>query len=100
MDRTFFVYIMASGRNGTLYTGVTSDLLRRAYEHREGLTPGFTTKYGVKQLVWYEQYVTAHEAITAEKRIKRWRGRWKLELIEKLNPRWDDLYPSLIPGPA
>ncbi|MFN3585140.1 MAG: GIY-YIG nuclease family protein [Phenylobacterium sp.] len=92
--------MMASCRNGTLYVGMTNDLLRRAYEHREGLAPGFTAKYGLKLLVWFEQYETAHAAISAEKRIKRWRRRWKLELIEKLNPRWEDLYPGLVPGPA
>jgi len=97
VERTFFVYIMASARNGTLYVGVTSDLLRRAHEHREGLIPGFTKRYGLKTLVWYELFGTAHEAITNEKRIKRWRRRWKLELIEKLNPRWEDLYPTIAP---
>ena len=95
MERAFYVYLLASARNGTLYTGVTSDLARRVYEHREGLTGGFTAKYGVKQLVWYEVFPTADEAITAEKRIKRWRRVWKLELIEKMNPRWDDLYLTL-----
>ena len=88
MERTFHVYIMASQRNGTLYTGVTGDLSRRVYEHREG----FTKTYGVKMLVWYEAFPTADEAITSEKRIKRWRRAWKLELIEKLNPQWLDLY--------
>jgi putative endonuclease len=75
--------------------GVTSDLVRRVYEHREKLIKGFTTKYGVTRLVWYELFPRALEAIDAEKRIKRWRRRWKLELIEKLNPRWLDLYESL-----
>ena len=95
MERSFYVYILASQRNGTLYVGVTSDLARRVYEHRERLTPGFTAKYGVKTLVWYEDFPTADEAITAEKRIKRWRRSWKLALIEKMNPRWDDLYLTL-----
>ena len=73
MERTFYVYIMASRRNGTLYVGVTGDLSLRVHQHREGLTPGFTTRYGVKRLVWYEDFPTADEAISAEKRIKRWR---------------------------
>ncbi|MBX3485767.1 GIY-YIG nuclease family protein [Phenylobacterium sp.] len=94
MERTFYVYILASQRNGTLYVGVSGDLSRRIYEHRESLTPGFTTKYGVKHLVWYEDFPTADEAISAEKRIKRWRRRWKLELIEKMNPTWADLYET------
>jgi putative endonuclease len=92
VERIFYVYIMASQRNGTLYTGVTSNLSRRVYEHREGLIKGFTSKYGVTMLVWYEDFPTADEAITSEKRIKRWRRAWKLELIEKLNPQWLDLY--------
>jgi len=95
MERTFCVYILASRRNGTLYTGVTAYLARRVYEHREGLTPGFTTKHGVRILVWYGRYPTAHEAISAEKRIKRWRRSWKLELIEQMNPQWNDLYLTL-----
>jgi putative endonuclease len=92
VERTFCVYIMASQRNGTLYVGVTSDLSRRAYEHREGLIKGFTTRYGVTMLVWYERFPTVDEAITFEKRLKRWRRKWKLELIEKMNPQWLDLY--------
>ena len=92
MERSYHVYILASARNGTLYVGMTSDLAGRVYQHREGLTPGFTTKYGVKALVWYEDFPTADEAISAEKRIKRWRRAWKLQLIEKFNPQWRDLY--------
>jgi putative endonuclease len=92
MERIFHVYIMASKRNGTLYVGVTGNLSRRVYEHREGLIGGFTGKHGVKMLVWYEAFPTASEAITSEKRIKRWRRAWKLALIEKLNPQWLDLY--------
>ena len=92
MERSYHVYILASGRNGTLYVGMTGDLAGRIYQHREGLTPGFTTKYGVKMLVWYEDFPTADEAISAEKRIKRWHRAWKLELIEKFNPQWRDLY--------
>lgn len=90
--KPYFVYMLASKRNGTLYVGVTSNLSRRVYEHREGIIQGFTTNYGVKLLVWYEAFPTALEAIAAEKRIKRWRRAWKLELIERENPQWRDLY--------
>ena len=94
MER-YAVYILASRRNGTLYVGMTGNLARRVYEHREGFIPGFTQKYGVKLLVWYEHYPTALDAIGAEKRLKRWLRSWKLQLIEKINPRWDDLYLTL-----
>ena len=86
------VYIVASGRNGTIYTGVTSDLSRRAFEHREGLIPGFTARYGCKWLVWYERY---DDAIAREKQIKAGSRRKKLALIEALNPHWRDLYADL-----
>ena len=89
-----YVYIMASKRNGTLYIGVTSDLSRRVYEHREGLVEGFTEKYGCKLLVWYEEYPNIADAIQREKSLKRWFRKWKLELIEKLNPGWNDLYEN------
>jgi len=89
------VYIMASRRNGTLYTGVTSDLPRRAYEHREGLIPGFTSRYGCKLLVWYEGYEVMVDAIAREKQIKGGSRKKKLALIETLNPRWHDLYEQL-----
>jgi putative endonuclease len=95
MERAYWVYILASRQNGTFYVGVTSNLARRVYQHREGLIPGFTTDHGVKRLVWYEGLPTALEAIAAEKRIKRWRRRWKLELIERMNPEWEDLYLTL-----
>jgi putative endonuclease len=90
------VYIMASKRHGTLYTGVTSDLPRRAFEHREGLVKGFTEKYGCKMLVWYELHETMIEAITREKKIKAGSRAKKLALIEALNPNWEDLYGTLI----
>ena len=89
------VYIMASARNGTLYTGVTSDLSRRVFQHREGHVPGFTTRYGCKLLVWYEAYPTMLEAIAREKQIKGGSRTKKLALIESMNPRWVDLYESL-----
>jgi putative endonuclease len=85
------VYILASLRNGTLYVGVTSDLLARIHRHREGAIPGFTRDYGVKRLVWFERHATMDEAILREKRIKKWNRAWKLELIEHGNPGWRDL---------
>jgi putative endonuclease len=90
------VYIMASERNGTLYIGVTTDLERRAFEHREGAVAGFTRKYGCKMLVWYEEYFDIRDAIQREKSIKRYYRIWKLRLIEELNPEWRDLYPDLV----
>ncbi|HYE48846.1 MAG TPA: GIY-YIG nuclease family protein [Azospirillaceae bacterium] len=95
MEKRFFVYILASKRNGTLYVGVTSDLARRVWEHRTGAVPGFTSRYGVKMLVHYEVFDTAEYAIAREKRLKEWKRAWKIELIEKANPDWDDLYESL-----
>lgn len=89
------VYIMASGRNGTLYIGVTSDLSRRAFEHRERLIPGFTSRYGCKRLVWYEPHDRMDEAIAREKQIKAGSRRKKLTLIEDINPEWRDLYEDL-----
>jgi putative endonuclease len=91
----YFVYILASKRNGTLYTGVTNDLLKRVYEHKNNLIPGFTSKYGVHDLVYYERYKDVHAAIAREKRIKIWKRAWKIELIEKSNPEWRDLYNEL-----
>jgi putative endonuclease len=86
------VYLMASRRNGTLYLGVTSDLPRRVYEHREELIDGFSRKHGCKLLVWFEQHEEVGRAIDREKEMKKWRRAWKLELIEKTNPQWRDLY--------
>jgi putative endonuclease len=83
---TGWVYIMASRRNGTIYTGVTSDLQGRAYEHKTGVTPGFTSKYGCKTLVWYERHDNIVEAIAREKELKKYRRSWKLYLIEAFNP--------------
>lgn len=90
------VYMLASKRNGTLYTGVTSDLPARIHLHREGQIEGFTQKYGCKTLVWFEQHWRMDEAIKREKQIKRWRRAWKLDLIESDNPQWRDLYLDLI----
>jgi putative endonuclease len=94
-EHNYYVYILASQRNGTLYIGVTNDLLRRVQEHREGLVPGFTRRYCVKLLVWFESHQDISEAILREKRIKRWHRDWKLQLIETQNPQWLDLWPEL-----
>ena len=94
-DRPYFVYIMASRRKGTLYVGVTNDLLRRAQEHREGLVPGFTSEYGVHLLVYFEAHDEIAVAISRERQIKRWRRQRKFELIEAANPSWDDLWAEI-----
>ncbi|SON57635.1 GIY-YIG nuclease superfamily protein [Hartmannibacter diazotrophicus] len=90
-----WVYIMASRKHGTLYVGVTSDLPRRVHEHRNGLLPGFTERYGCKRLVWSEQFSTIGDAIAREKAVKKWRRAWKVQAIEAANPDWDDLYETL-----
>jgi putative endonuclease len=95
MSREYFVYILASQRNGTLYVGVTSDLSRRVWEHRQRLTKGFTSQYGVTRLVWHESFEEIDYAIRREKVLKRWRRAWKLRLIEETNPQWLDLYETL-----
>lgn len=94
-EHRYFVYIMASARNGTLYIGVTNNIARRAYEHREGLVPGFTKKYDVKMLVWLQEHGDVREAILHEKRLKKWERAWKLRLIESVNPDWKDLALNL-----
>ena len=91
-----YVYIMASERNGTLYIGVTSDLVKRAYEHRNGVIPGFTRKYGCKTLVWYEKHDDLAQARLRELQMKKWKRLWKLSEIEQLNPDWQDLYLTLL----
>jgi putative endonuclease len=93
--KTFHVYILASKRNGTLYIGVTSDLLRRIYEHKAEVVDGFTKEYGVHRLVYIEEYADARTAIQREKSLKHWVRRWKIELIEKANPKWRDLYGGI-----
>jgi putative endonuclease len=95
VDKQPCVYIMASQRNGTLYVGVTSNIVRRAWEHRTDFVDGFTRDYGVHRLVFFEFHHPMEEAILREKRIKKWRRRWKLELIERSNPQWCDLYDDL-----
>jgi putative endonuclease len=92
----YFVYILASQRNGTLYTGVTNDVIRRAWEHKEQVVEGFTKKYGVHILVWYEMHEDINVAIAREKQIKGWNRAWKIKMIEKTNPQWLDLYDKLI----
>ena len=95
MANSHFVYILASCRNGTLYIGITNDLVRRVWEHREGLVPGFTKRYNVKMLVYYEQFQKIGFAIHRETRLKKWKRQWKLELIESMNPHWNDLSERL-----
>ena len=95
-EHRYFVYILASKRNGTLYVGVTGNLAARVGEHRDDLLEGFTKKYGVHQLVWFEEFADVHDAIAREKRIKKWRRAWKLELIEKMNPNWADLFEAIV----
>ncbi len=92
----FYVYILASRPNGTLYTGSTDDLLKRIVEHREKLRGGFTAKYDVSRLVWYEVHDSRETAFLRERLIKEWRREWKLDLIERMNPAWDDLLPTLL----
>jgi putative endonuclease len=88
--------MMASAQNCTLYVGVTSDLVKRVWEHREGVVEGFTHQYGVKELVWFESLSDVMAAIAREKQIKKWHRQWKINLIEKENPTWRDLYPDLL----
>jgi putative endonuclease len=93
---TAAVYMMASGQHGALYVGVTSDLVGRVAQHRDGLLEGFTKRYGVKRLVWCERHESIVPAIQREKSLKKYRRDWKVTLIERVNPRWDDLFPSLL----
>jgi len=91
-----YVYILSNEPYGTLYVGVTSDLVKRIWQHKNGFVEGFSKKYDVKHLVWYEQHVGMFEAIASEKRIKRWHRDWKVNLIQATNPNWDDLYEKII----
>ena len=95
MERHYFVYMLPSARNGTLYVSVTNDLARRIYEHKSKQVRGFTSRYKVDRLVWYETFNDVNEAIAREKQIKKWERRWKLVLIETVNPTWKDLYVDL-----
>jgi putative endonuclease len=94
--KRFYVYILASKRNGTLYVGVTSDLVKRIWEHKEEVAEGFTSEYGVKNLVYYEVHETSETAITREEQIKKWERAWKIRLIERENPHWNDLYDKIL----
>jgi len=93
--KQYYVYILASKRNGTLYTGLTNDLLRRVYEHKNDIIEGFTKKYSVHNLVYYERHNDINRAINREKQIKKWERQWKINLIQKTNPQWKDLYYEL-----
>ena len=95
-EHRYFVYLMASKQHGTLYVGVTGDLAGRAAQHRDETFEGFTKKYGVRLLVWFEEFADIHDAILREKRIKKWRRAWKVELIEKTNPAWSDLFEQIV----
>ena len=92
----FFVYILASGQNGTLYIGMTDNLARRVWEHQTGAVAGFSKKYGVKTLVWYELHESRDTAFRRERQLKKWNRAWKIELIERINPNWSDLACELI----
>jgi len=95
MENQFYVYILASKRNGTLYIGVTSELPKRIWEHKEGLVEGFTKKYNIEIVVYFEVHENIESAITREKQLKKWNRKWKLRLIEEKNPEWNDLYKTL-----
>lgn len=95
MNKSYYVYILASGHYGTLYIGITSNLHKRTWEHQNKVVEGFTKKYDVHRLVYYEQYDSAENAIIREKRLKAWKRDWKIRLIEENNPHWTDLFPSI-----
>jgi putative endonuclease len=94
---SFYVYILASQRNGTLYTGSTDSLTNRVWEHQHSVRPGFTSKYGVKQLVWFERHGSREDAFRRERRIKKWERLWKIRMIERFNPSWRDLSEDFQP---
>jgi putative endonuclease len=94
-ERSYWVYILASGLGGTLYIGVTNNLIRRVYEHKVGLAEGFTKRHKIHRLLYYEQFSDIEAAILREKQLKKWNRAWKIQLIEKSNPNWDDLYPQI-----
>jgi putative endonuclease len=96
LTRFYYVYLLASGRNGTLYVGVTNDLVRRVGEHKQHVVPGFTKRYDVTRLMWFEQHNSIEAAITREKQIKAWKRQWKIDLFLEINPHWTDLYPSIL----
>jgi putative endonuclease len=92
---SYWTYILCNKPHGTLYVGITNDLVRRGYEHREGVVEGFTKRYAIKRLVYFEEHATALDAIAREKTLKRWPRAWKIALIERTNPNWDDLYEGI-----
>ncbi len=96
MEKQYYTYILTNRKNGTLYIGVTNNLIKRIYEHKNNLVKGFTKKYNLHNLVHYENFNEINEAITREKRMKKWKRQWKIELIEKNNPTWEDLYSEII----
>jgi len=98
MPKYYYVYIMTNKRNGTLYVGITSDIVKRVWEHKQKFIDGFTKKYKLDRLVYYEQFSDSISAIKREKRLKKYNLQWKIELIEKDNSRWDDLYNEIISG--
>ena len=96
--KQFFVYILATRKDGPIYIGVTSDLRKRVFDHRSRAVPGFTKRFNIDRLVWYEAHENAESAILREKRLKKWLRKWKVELIEAANPNWDDLFEGLGPN--
>ena len=94
--KTYYVYILASKKNGTLYIGVTSDLIKRIWQHKNNLVEGFTKQYGVHDLLYFEETGDVMSALEREKELKKWKRQWKIDLIEKNNPEWKDLYPNLL----
>lgn len=96
MQRHYYVYILSNKRNGTLYIGVTSDLIKRVWQHKNDVVEGFTKKYQTHRLVYYEEYISIDVALNREKRLKNWQRSWKLELIESFNPYWKDLYETIV----
>lgn len=95
MEKRFWVYILASGHYGTLYIGMTSDLVKRIWEHKNGVVEGFTERYDVHRLVYFEEHPSAEAATTRERQMKEWKRDWKINLIERNNPHWDDLYEGI-----
>ena len=96
MDKQPAVYILATKFHGTMYVGVTSQLIQRTWQHKEHFVDGFTKRYGITRLVWFEMHQTMEDAITREKQIKKWKREWKVRLIEEQNPRWDDLFEQIV----
>ena len=95
MEKRYYVYMLASGTYGTLYLGVTNDLVRRVWEHKNDVVAGFSRRHSVHRLVWYEIHESPYEAITREKQLKKWNRDWKVNLIQAMNPDWDDLYDAI-----